>query len=44
MEKTGLSLRTNLGTERGFIPIDSEHLVLQFDKDSRVLKYKVQRD
>ncbi|QIW22652.2 hypothetical protein [Bacillus thuringiensis] len=33
-----------LGTERGFIPIDSEHLVLQFDKDGRVLKYKVQRD
>ncbi|MES5956101.1 hypothetical protein QCI42_22480 [Bacillus fungorum] len=33
-----------LGTERGFIPIDSEHLVLQFDRDGKVMKYKVQRD
>lgn len=33
-----------LGTERGFIPIDSEHLVLQFDRDGRVMEYKVHRD
>ncbi|MGF9770208.1 hypothetical protein [Bacillus albus] len=33
-----------LGTERGFIPIDSEHLVLQFDRDGKVMEYKVQRD
>ncbi len=33
-----------LGNERGFIPIDSEYLVLQFDKDGRVIEYKVQRD
>jgi len=33
-----------LGTERGFIPIDSEHLVLQFDRDGKVMKYKVKRD
>ncbi|MGG0303690.1 hypothetical protein ABEY59_23745 [Bacillus albus] len=32
-----------LGTERGFIPIDSEHLVLQFDRDGKVMEYKVQR-
>lgn len=33
-----------LGDERGFIPIDSERLVLQFDRDGRVVKCKVQRD
>ncbi|HDR4422962.1 TPA: hypothetical protein QCP59_003797 [Bacillus cereus] len=33
-----------LGTERGFIPIDSEHLVLQFDRNGKVVEYKVQRD
>lgn len=33
-----------LGTERGFIPIDSEQLVLQFDRDGKVLEYKVHTD
>ncbi|TPV44909.1 hypothetical protein [Bacillus dicomae] len=33
-----------LGAERGFIPIDSEQLVLQFDRDGRVAEYTVQRD
>ncbi|MGG1329841.1 hypothetical protein ABE222_24585 [Bacillus tropicus] len=33
-----------LGTERGFIPIDSEHFVLQFDRDGKVLEYKVHTD
>lgn len=33
-----------LGTERGFIPIDSEHLVLQFDRDGKVVEYKVHND
>ncbi|HGA0512502.1 TPA: hypothetical protein ACIQMB_004577 [Bacillus pacificus] len=33
-----------LGTERGFIRIDSEHLVLQFDRDGKVVEYKVHSD
>ncbi|PFR52602.1 hypothetical protein [Bacillus cereus] len=33
-----------LGNERGFISIDSEQLVLQFDRDGKVAEYKVQRD
>ncbi|MDM5234695.1 hypothetical protein COE30_14685 [Bacillus cereus] len=33
-----------LGNERGFISIDSEHLILQFDNDGKVVEYKVQRD
>ncbi len=33
-----------LGNERGLISIDSECLVLQFDKDGKVAKYDVQRD
>ena len=33
-----------LGTERGFIPIDSEQLILQFDRDGKVLEYKVHTD
>lgn len=33
-----------LGNERGFIPIDSECLVLQFDHDDKVIEYKIQKD
>lgn len=33
-----------LGTERGFIPIDSEQLVLQFDRDGKVMEYTVHKD
>ncbi|PEX83685.1 hypothetical protein [Bacillus cereus] len=43
-EEEGVITSYYLGAERGFIPIDSEQLVLQFDRDGRVLKYKVQRD
>ncbi|PEC23123.1 hypothetical protein [Bacillus cereus] len=43
-EEEGVIISYYLGAERGFIPIDSEQLVLQFDRDGRVLKYKVQRD
>ncbi|MED2038998.1 hypothetical protein FC699_13815 [Bacillus wiedmannii] len=42
--KDGVITSYYLGTERGFIPIDSEQLVLQFDRDGRVVEYKVQRD
>lgn len=42
-EEEGVITLYYLGTERGFIPIDSERLILQFDRDGRVLKYKVQR-
>lgn len=40
----GITTLYYLGNERGFISIDSECLVLQFDKDGRVIEYKVQRD
>ncbi|EJS70770.1 hypothetical protein CN425_22705 [Bacillus cereus] len=43
-EEDGVITSYYLGAERGFIPIDSEQLVLQFDRGGRVLKYKVQRD
>ncbi|MDA2311099.1 MULTISPECIES: hypothetical protein [Bacillus cereus group] len=43
-EEGGVSVVYYLGTERGFIPIDSEHLVLQFDRDGKVLEYKVHTD
>ncbi|MBJ7964815.1 MULTISPECIES: hypothetical protein [Bacillus cereus group] len=33
-----------LGTERGFIPIDSEQLVFQFDRDGKVMEYTVDKD
>ncbi|CUB11178.1 hypothetical protein BN2127_JRS1_02964 [Bacillus cereus] len=33
-----------LGTERGIIPIDSEQLVLQFDREGKVVEYKVHTD
>ncbi|PGK39364.1 hypothetical protein CN907_12905 [Bacillus anthracis] len=33
-----------LGAERGFISIDSEQLVLQFDRDGKVVEYKVHND
>ncbi|ASZ67415.1 hypothetical protein [Bacillus cereus] len=33
-----------LGTERGFIPIDSEQLILQFDRDGKVMEYTVHKD
>ncbi|EEL33431.1 hypothetical protein bcere0019_33570 [Bacillus cereus Rock3-28] len=42
-EEEGVITLYYLGTERGFIPIDSEQLIFQFDRDGRVLKYKVQR-
>ncbi|PES61619.1 hypothetical protein CN507_28405 [Bacillus cereus] len=42
--KTGITTLYYLGNERSFIPIDSECLVLQLDKDGRVIEYKVQRD
>ncbi|MFE6135750.1 hypothetical protein [Bacillus sp. NPDC057893] len=40
----GITTLYYLGNERGFISIDSECLVLQFDRDGRVIEYKVQRD
>ncbi|MDM5463561.1 MULTISPECIES: hypothetical protein [Bacillus cereus group] len=40
----GITTLYYLGSERGFISIDSECLVLQFDRDGRVIEYKVQRD
>ncbi|MGN4424923.1 hypothetical protein ACTFQN_13875 [Bacillus cereus group sp. MYBK30-1] len=40
----GITALYYLGNERGFISIDSECLVLQFDRDGRVIDYKVQRD
>ncbi|EJR53229.1 hypothetical protein IIM_02593 [Bacillus cereus VD107] len=40
----GITTLYYLGNERGFISIDSECLVLQFDRDGRVIDYKVQRD
>ncbi|MGG3446808.1 hypothetical protein [Bacillus nitratireducens] len=42
--KTGITTLYYLGNERSFIPIDSECLVSQLDKDGRVIEYKVQRD
>ncbi|MGX5640316.1 hypothetical protein [Bacillus toyonensis] len=42
-EEEGVITLYYLGTERGFIPIDSEQLIFQFDRDGRVLTYKVQR-
>ncbi|WP_410983325.1 hypothetical protein [Bacillus cereus] len=33
-----------LGDERGFISIDSEWLILQFDSDDKVVEYKVYTD
>ena len=33
-----------LGTERDFIPIDSEQLILQFDRDGKVMEYTVHKD
>lgn len=33
-----------LGDERGFISIDSEWLILQFDSDNKVVEYKVYKD
>lgn len=33
-----------LGNERGFIFIDSECLVLQFDHDDKVIEYTIQKD
>lgn len=33
-----------LGAERGFIPIDSEQLILQFDRDGKVMEYTVHKD
>ncbi|PFF60176.1 hypothetical protein COA05_17545 [Bacillus thuringiensis] len=33
-----------LGTERGFIPRDSEQLVFQFDRDGKVMEYTVHKD
>ncbi|MBE7147777.1 hypothetical protein FUT12_09330 [Bacillus mycoides] len=40
----GITTLYYLGNERGFISIDSEWLVLQFDKDGKVVKYEMQRD
>ncbi|WP_336990846.1 hypothetical protein [Bacillus toyonensis] len=42
-EEEGVITLYYLGTERGFIPIDGEQLIFQFDRDGRVLTYKVQR-
>lgn len=42
--ESGVITSYYLGNERGFIPIDSEQLVLQFDRDGRVMKYEVLRD
>ncbi|MBE7096165.1 MULTISPECIES: hypothetical protein [Bacillus] len=39
----GITTSYYLGNERGFISIDSEQLVLQFDRDGRVMEYKVHR-
>ncbi|ATI53891.1 MULTISPECIES: outer membrane protein assembly factor BamE [Bacillus cereus group] len=43
-EESGVSTVYYLGNERGFISIDSEQLVLQFDKDGKVVEYKVHND
>ncbi|OJE53318.1 hypothetical protein BAQ48_04795 [Bacillus luti] len=43
-EEVGATTSYYLGNERGFISIDSERLVLQFDNDGNVIEYKVQRD
>ncbi|WP_078417386.1 hypothetical protein [Bacillus cereus] len=43
-EEGGISTVYYLGNERGFISIDSEQLVLQFDKDGKVVEYKVHTD
>ncbi|MHA7106273.1 hypothetical protein ACW0JX_17815 [Bacillus sp. C-3-6] len=40
----GVTTLYYLGTERGFIPIDSEQLVLQFDRDGKVMEYTVHKD
>ncbi|KAA0763690.1 hypothetical protein [Bacillus sp. SH5-2] len=42
--EVGATTSYYLGNERGFISIDSERLVLQFDNDGNVIEYKVQRD
>ncbi|UJA77648.1 outer membrane protein assembly factor BamE, partial [Bacillus cereus] len=42
--ENGVSTSYYLGTERGFIRIDSEQLVVQFDRDGKVLEYKVHTD
>ncbi|MGG3528397.1 hypothetical protein COM13_26735 [Bacillus pseudomycoides] len=33
-----------LGDERGFIPIDSEWLILQFDNDDKVVEHRLYKD
>ncbi len=43
-EEDGVSTVYYLGNERGFISIDSEQLVLQFDRDGKVVEYKVHND
>ncbi|PEU90704.1 hypothetical protein CN272_27615 [Bacillus anthracis] len=43
-EESGVSTVYYLGNERGFISVDSEQLVLQFDKDGKVVEYKVHND
>lgn len=43
-DEIGATTSYYLGNERGFISIDSERLVLQFDNDGNVIEYKVQRD
>ncbi|ENQ3113377.1 hypothetical protein ACQGS5_06595 [Bacillus sp. GKis3/1] len=43
-EEGGVSTVYYLGNERGFISIDSEQLVLQFDRDGKVVEYKVHND
>ncbi|PGX50273.1 hypothetical protein COE12_23000 [Bacillus anthracis] len=43
-EEGGVSTVYYLGDERGFISIDSEQLVLQFDRDGKVVEYKVHND
>ncbi|MCT6914678.1 MULTISPECIES: hypothetical protein [Bacillus] len=40
----GITTSYYLGNERGFISIDSEQLVLQFDRNGRVMKYEILRD
>ncbi|MFE5391278.1 hypothetical protein [Bacillus thuringiensis] len=40
----GVTTLYYLGTERGFIPIDSEQLVFQFDRDGKVMEYTVHKD
>ncbi|WP_235190074.1 outer membrane protein assembly factor BamE domain-containing protein [Bacillus gaemokensis] len=47
--ETGRFKETNqiiyyLGDERGFIRIDSERLVLYFNDNDKVMKYKIQKD